>query len=526
MRIRTLLAALAILVCISAPFVVHAQQSKTSMIATIAGCFPTQTTGAITPASVVTCLTALINSYQQYTGVNAQVGTTYTVQPSDYGQLVTFTNSSAVAVTLPAATSFTTFNFYPSNLGAGTVTITPASGTINGKSTLVLTTGQGAQVVSDGTNWQVVQSAPTELINPTLTNPIIVGTLTAADGGTWGPSGIADGLVNATTLQLNGLEAPQIPGGRITLTTTNPVMPIDLTPVTSIYYMPFNSQMLPIYSGMHWVEYNIGSSGLSFGLNSTNHPAAEMFDVYAVLSAGSPQLCAMYWGGNSVRSLTTAGKTGTASAAITLLNGIEVNAATIATANCYGGSVGTTTYAISINQGTMLGSFYTSNNGQTAWVCKPASASGGTSLALYISNAYNRVPVSCSNLDSATTITSATTTWQGLGANDTIFWIDSLQQAPFKLDGHVVAGNGTAAGDCGSFGFSVNTNSSTTPNEFATTCAPTATLGDNYSTLSPHEGFYPVLGLSEAWAQKQSATGTTTYMPTAHQEDFTINIPY
>jgi hypothetical protein len=41
------------------------------------------------------------------------------------------------------------------DLGAGTLTITPTTSTIGGNSTLVLNTGQGATIVSDGANYQV-----------------------------------------------------------------------------------------------------------------------------------------------------------------------------------------------------------------------------------------------------------------------------------------------------------------------------------------------------------------------------------
>ncbi len=152
----------------------EAQVSKTVMTAAIAACFPDNTTGAITPAGIRTCLGSLINSYQQYAGVNAQLGTTYTVQASDYGQLVTFNNVGAVAVTLPQPTSsFVTYNFTASNLGAGNVTITPTGSTINGAATFVLATNQSVWIVSDGANWQTARGTGS------VPNP-----LTVAIGGT------------------------------------------------------------------------------------------------------------------------------------------------------------------------------------------------------------------------------------------------------------------------------------------------------------------------------------------------------
>lgn len=93
-------------------------------------------------------------------GVNPQTGTTYTVQSSDRDKLITFSNSSPVAVTVPQAVAAfgSGFEFKVLNLGAGTVTLTPATSTVNGSSTLVLTTNQGADFYSDGTNWEASSS--------------------------------------------------------------------------------------------------------------------------------------------------------------------------------------------------------------------------------------------------------------------------------------------------------------------------------------------------------------------------------
>lgn len=133
-----------------------AQSPKATLNANTASSFPNENTGAITPATTRNYLTTLIASFQQYAGVNSQVGTTYTIAASDYGQLVTFSNTSAIAVALPAASgTFATFNVYISNLNTGLVTITPVSGTINGAASFTVSSNQSAWIVSDGTNYQV-----------------------------------------------------------------------------------------------------------------------------------------------------------------------------------------------------------------------------------------------------------------------------------------------------------------------------------------------------------------------------------
>jgi hypothetical protein len=100
-----------------------------------------------------------ISAYVELTaigGVDTQSGASYTIAASDVAKLVLFTDSSAIAVTLPAATvsGFGNGFYFLAKAGAaGTVTITPTTSTINGASTLVLTSGQWAVIFSDGTNY-------------------------------------------------------------------------------------------------------------------------------------------------------------------------------------------------------------------------------------------------------------------------------------------------------------------------------------------------------------------------------------
>jgi len=88
--------------------------------------------------------------------VGAQSGTTYTVLERDAGRLTTFSNASAIAVTLPQAgtTGFEDGSWFVlKNIGAGAVTVTPTTSTIDGSATLVLLSGQSAVIYSDDTNY-------------------------------------------------------------------------------------------------------------------------------------------------------------------------------------------------------------------------------------------------------------------------------------------------------------------------------------------------------------------------------------
>lgn len=92
---------------------------------------------------------------------NPQTGTTYTVLEEDAGRLLTLSNASAIAVTLPQAgtTGFEDGSwFLLKNIGAGTVTVTPTTSTIDGGATLVLLSGHWASIHSDGTNYRSLLS--------------------------------------------------------------------------------------------------------------------------------------------------------------------------------------------------------------------------------------------------------------------------------------------------------------------------------------------------------------------------------
>lgn len=223
-----------------------AQVSKSTLQSNTATSFPDNAVGAITPAGVRSYLSTLINSYQQFTAVRAVVATTDTIGLSDYGQLVTYNNGSAVAVTLPPANgSFFPFNFYVSNLGAGAVTITPQGGSlINGASTFVVTTGLSAWVISDGTNWQVWKGFGS-------------GAVTSGTAGqfAWYPVTAASVSGNANVIFASGILSVGQNGS------TNPALQIDTSTASSATGIGIKSA-----AAAGGVAMNVISSGATEGL--------------------------------------------------------------------------------------------------------------------------------------------------------------------------------------------------------------------------------------------------------------------
>lgn len=103
------------------------------------------------------CTGAQVKTYSQTSAVRATTTTSEALANSDQGKLVTFSNAGAVACTIAQAGSGGNFaaGWVASlkNLGVGTVTCTPTTSTVDGAATVTLTTGQGLDLYSDGTNY-------------------------------------------------------------------------------------------------------------------------------------------------------------------------------------------------------------------------------------------------------------------------------------------------------------------------------------------------------------------------------------
>jgi hypothetical protein len=103
------------------------------------------------------CTGAQVKTYANTSAVRATTTTSEALANSDQNKLVTFSNAAAVACTIAQAGSGGNFAagwaVSLRNLGAGTVTCTPTTSTVDGAATVTLTTGQGLDLYSDGTNY-------------------------------------------------------------------------------------------------------------------------------------------------------------------------------------------------------------------------------------------------------------------------------------------------------------------------------------------------------------------------------------
>ncbi len=157
--------------------------ATTSSTTSAASSSPTVSAGVTASQASSVAVQAIQSTLGQ---VNAQTGTTYTTLNSDYGAIVTLDNASPVAVTLGGDGTGLQAQWWSfiQNNGAGTATLTPASGTINGAASITLITGQSVATFFDGANWWAATSIPGS-----------GGTITAVVAGTGLTGGGSSGSV-------------------------------------------------------------------------------------------------------------------------------------------------------------------------------------------------------------------------------------------------------------------------------------------------------------------------------------------
>jgi hypothetical protein len=170
------------------------------------------TTSTSTTPNVSTSSETVVTAANVIGLVNSQTGlTSYTTQQSDYGAEIQLNDSSAIAVSLAvypviSLPWFTSIN----NLGTGTATLTPQSGTINGSSSLSIPGGSFATVYFDGTNFTAEipassGSGVTQIIAGTnVTISPVGGTGAVTVNATGGGSGPLRGSILFTGISATG----------------------------------------------------------------------------------------------------------------------------------------------------------------------------------------------------------------------------------------------------------------------------------------------------------------------------------
>ena len=185
-------------------------------------------------------------------GVNTQTGSSYTFSNIDRASVVVLNNAGAVAVTLPKANSGDSATYSPHwycgvyNAGAGVVTITPTTSTINGGATFLLRPRQFAVIYSDGTNYSAYGLANDAA--STYSGNIASGQIAAAhvSSGTIVPGAGIAVTANATSISISNLS------GAASRVSINVVGNEPGSPNSGDLFLPSNGFSLEAYNGSLW----------------------------------------------------------------------------------------------------------------------------------------------------------------------------------------------------------------------------------------------------------------------------------
>jgi len=94
--------------------------------------------------------------------------------------------------------------------------------------------------------------------------------------------------LNAMFGELYAVGGALTPGGRLTLTTGKPVMPVDATAQSTVYYTPFVRAQLPIFDGTNWAQRLF--TEMSLALNSTDNLSEHVYDIFVFDDSGTLRL--------------------------------------------------------------------------------------------------------------------------------------------------------------------------------------------------------------------------------------------
>lgn len=297
-------------------------------------------------------------------------------------------------------------------------------------------------------------------------NDMETTTLYLADGGATAlTTGCGNVFANPTPYLCSPPVAVDPPKGRLTLTNGVPVMTADVTGATTIYYAPYSGQTVPVFDLLTNVfdQQDVGQSGLSLSL-STFAASGNVYDVFAETGrTGTVELCTGPSWSSGTGGSNAARGTGAGSTAITQQSGIWLNA------NHMTCSRSVASYDCPAYACTYLGSFYATATGQTEQQFAPGAALGGNGSCLCLYNAYNRVSVVSTSLDSNTTHTYGSTTWRplsstgsgGLLTGNSISVVDGLGQMLIDAKADVLTKGNTAASNAALIGVVVNSTTAT-----------------------------------------------------------------
>lgn len=387
---------------------------------------------------------------------------------------------------------------YVTNQTSGTVSVFNTSTNALITTITVGTDPYGISFTSDGTTIYVVNNGSNNISVITAATNTVTATIPLASGSN--PVSFGQ-FIQPPSIPMTSIYVP--PQGRLTLTSNTPVMTADVTGATSVYYTPYQGNIVPIYDGANMQSYAF--SQLTMTLNTSNQLSGNLYDLFVFLNSSVVTI-----GAGPAWSSSTAGSssrgTGSGTTQIQQIDGLWVNANAIILKN------GTTTFSsVAAGLATYVGTIYMTANGQTTVNMRPAAAAGGSNNVIGIYNAYNRVGVSSICDDSNVNWTYNVATWRPLdGAsgniNNRITYIDGLAQSTVQGRIITLAYSSTTATNCT---VGINRDATTFPSQVGAYIQTTGGSLLGATDLWAEDSYSPALGLHFIQALEVSLNAVT-----------------
>lgn len=194
-----------------------------------------------------------------------------------------------------------------------------------------------------------------------------------------------------------------IPGGRLTLTASTPVLTSSVTAATTVYYTPYHHNRVPLWNGTQWIltEVDEVSQALS---DNTKSPAAAgtsaNYDMFVWNDSGTVRCTrGPAWSSGTARG------TGAGTTELERVDGFYLNKVAISNGPA-------------ANRGLYVGTISTNGSTQLAMNMLPSAAAGGGANRLDVWNMYNRVDVSAVSRDSDNSWNYTTATIRAANGNN------------------------------------------------------------------------------------------------------------
>jgi hypothetical protein len=293
--------------------------------------------------------------------------------------------------------------------------------------------------------------------------------------------------------------AVPMPQGRLTPRSAEPVLATDVTSANSIYYEPYNGNLIPIYNGSSMIPTEFSALVMSL---VSQHAASTIYDVFVFSNSGVLTLVTGPAWTNSAAGAGARG-TGASTTQLTRVKGLWVNAVSMTARS------GSTTYTVGANLGTYVGSIFMDGSAGNI----SCHLSYGQSRKWGVWNAYNRLKISLLVGDPTASWTSAPTTWRQSRADTTNFGMafaglpEEGFKAQFTQNVESTVNNTTSRSEIG-IGINSTTAASAQTGSFLIT---TASGGVSFSgvPITANASLAPRIGINAFNTLEQAPNGTT-----------------